>query len=486
MTIFLVIMLIIGNLYLISGDIFNDSAGNGMSWILMMFAIGLIILDVYLIAKSVPKIREIQLLAAKNNRIGYIICLVILLICATFCIFNGNFFDGLSNNAIAWFFVCTVIVMDFYLIIKVVSIVREIHRIAAENNRIAKVTRRVEALISKYTLTSLNVIRTAKSLKINPDLINKEVVFKVNTYREKRAAIYERYTFIANEIRRILDCTGCSLIDDKYAFIISNEDKLKQLKEEGKNCLTHLASYKIELLHDNCDDLYDVSQAFHCLLNSKKCQSESLPINEFITQDKPRDLMLFKYKNEPIRLFWEQYYFCLFSNVILVFDNEGDFATAIDPSALKIAIKRKTASVTVRNGIAEENQYIADDSKCISQGTTRFTWLHTCRDGSPDLRYSYNPSIEYRTDKYEYVIVEFAIADKKVVFSASSGAVGDAFKKVISNYLRKCNDLHEPIPEFLMLVKMIGDKDNTQIESIIQTCNARTDANDYFCKLVSY
>ena len=195
--------------------------------------------------------------------------------------------------------------------------------------------------------------------------------------------------------------------------------------------------------------------------------------------------MLFKYENEPLILFWEQYYFCLFSNVILVFDEMGIFATAIDPSALRVMVKRETTSVTVTNGTALSNQYISDDSKCISQGTTRSTWLYTRQDGFPDRRYSDNPRIEYRIDTYEYVVIEFVIADKKVSFSASSGVVGDAFEKATPKYSRKCNNRHDPIPEFLMLVKKLSGEDSAQIESIIQVCNARIGANNYFCKLVA-
>ena len=195
--------------------------------------------------------------------------------------------------------------------------------------------------------------------------------------------------------------------------------------------------------------------------------------------------MLFKYEDKPIILLWGQYYLCLFSSVILVFDKTGVFATAIDPSALRVKVKRMTTSIMFTNGIAGWNQYTADDSKCISRGTTSSTWLHTCRDGSPDLRYNYNPRIEYRTDTYEYVIVEFIIANKKVSFSVSSGAVGDAFGKAIHSYSRRCNKRHNPIPEFLMLVKSLSNEDDAQIDSIIQTCNARTDANNCFCKIVA-
>lgn len=414
--------------------------------------------------------------------------LVIVLIIGNLFLFSGAVFDDLADNGIAWFFVIGAIAMDIYfiyLIAQSVSKSREQQRIAVENNRLAEVTRKVEALINKYTMMSLNANRTAVQFQIAPDLINKEVVFTVNSYKDRMAAIYDRYSLITNEIKRILACTGCISVDEKYSHLISCEDKLKQLKADGDTCLSHLAPYKIEMLNDDRDLLFEMKLAFRYLLNSKKCLSETLTIKEFLTPDKPSDLMLFRYENEPVILFWEQYYFCLFSNVILVFDKKGVFSTAIDPSALKVVINKETTSVTVSNGTAGSNQYIADDSKCISQGITRSTWLHTCRDGSPDLRYSYNPRLEYRTDTYEYVVVEFIIADKKVSFSTSSGAVGDAFEKAAPNYLRKCNNRHDPIPEFLMLLKKIGGEDNTQIDSIIQVCNARTDANNYFCKLIA-
>ncbi len=414
--------------------------------------------------------------------------LVIVLIIGNLFLFSGAVFDDLADNGIAWFFVLGAIAMDIYfiyLIAQSVSKSREQQRISAENNRIAEVTRKVEALISQYSLVSLNANRMASPFQIAPDFINKEVVFTVNSYKERMATVYDRYSLITNEIKRIIACSGCISVDEKYSHLTSNEAKLKQLKEEGETCLSQFSSYKIEILNDDRKLLLEMKLAFHCLLNSRKCQSESLTIKEFITPDKPSDLMLFQYENEPVILFWEQYYFCLFSNVILVFDKKGVFSTAIDPSALKVVVKKETASVTVSNGTTGSNQYIADDSKCISQGITRSTWLHTCRDGSPDLRYSYNPRLEYRTDTYEYVVVEFIIADKKVSFSASSGAVGDAFEKAAPNYLRKCNNRHDPIPEFIMLVKKISGEDNTQIDSIIQVCNARTDANNYFCKLIA-
>ena len=219
--------------------------------------------------------------------------LVIVLIIGNLFLFSGAVFDDLSDNGIAWFFVIGAIAMDIYfiyLIAQNVSKSREQQRVAAENNRVAEVTRKVEALINKYTMMRLNANRTVVQFQIAPDLINKEVVFTVNSYKDRMAAIYNRYSLITNEINRILACTDCISVDEKYSHLISCEDKLKQLKEEGDSCLSQLSSYKIEILNDNRDLLFEMKLAFRYLLNSKKCQSDSLTIKEFITPDKPNDL----------------------------------------------------------------------------------------------------------------------------------------------------------------------------------------------------
>ena len=225
--------------------------------------------------------------------------LVIVLIIGNLFLLSGAVFDDLADNGIAWFFVIGAIAMDIYfvyLIAQSVSKSQEQQRIAAENSRIAEVTRKVEALMHKYTLMRLNANRTALPFQIDPDLINKEVVFTVNSYKERMAAIYDRYSFITNEIKRILACTGCISVDDKYSHLTANEDKLKQLKEEGDSCLSHLSSCKIEMLNDDRNLLLEIKLAFRYLLNSKKCQSESLSIKEFITPEKPNDLMMFSFE----------------------------------------------------------------------------------------------------------------------------------------------------------------------------------------------
>ena len=503
MDIILLIMFIGGNLFLFSRESFDNLADNGFAWLSALVAIAIDIYFIYLIAQSILKRRKKQRIIAEDTPIEDVTRKAE----ATeqqHIIAEDTSIEDVTHKEEA---------MKQQRVITENSPIEGVTRkaeatqqqhIFVEHGSIEDMTHKVEAIKHKYGVTSLiadkavrpfirykdnltSIIagREALPFPIEHEFINEEIVLTVNSYKERMIPIYERYSFTSNEIKKILDCTDCISVNEKYFYLSSNEDRLEQLKEERDSCLSQLSSYKIEILDDNRDLSYDMQLAFRCLLNSIKCQSDSLTIKEFITHDKPSDLMLFKYENKPVILLWGQHYFCLFSNVILVFDKTGVFATAIDPSALRVTVKSMTESVLFTNGTARWNQYTADDSKCISQGTTRSTWLHTCRDGSPDLRYNHNPRLEHRIDTYEYVIVEFIIANKKVSFSASSGAVGDAFEKAFSGYSRRRNKRHNPIPEFLMLVKSLSNEDDAQIDSIIQTCNSRPDANNYFCKIVA-
>lgn len=65
----------------------------------------------------------------------------------------------------------------------------------------------------------------------------------------------------------------------------------------------------------------------------------------------------------------------MFSNVILVFDAKGVFATAIDPTALSLKVERVRVYVWINNNnTLPALQYIDVDSKCDEHGQTRRTW----------------------------------------------------------------------------------------------------------------
>jgi hypothetical protein len=200
-----------------------------------------------------------------------------------------------------------------------------------------------------------------------------------------------------------------------------------------------------------------------------------------MSQNAPNDLALFKFKYEPPVLFVNEFYYCLFSNVILVFDKNGIFSTVVDPTALFVVLNKQTERVLVSNGSTVRQEFTDTDSELIQQGNTRTTWTYTRNDGLPDRRYSYNPLIKYRSDDFEYGIIVFSVADSSFTMKVSSKTAITKFSTFSERYIRKCNDLHNPIPDLLLLLKCLSDDEHSNLSNIIEATNRSTLQRNYFC-----
>ena len=343
-------------------------------------------------------------------------------------------------------------------------------------------TQSVNEIIARYSPSKTISLQKAHPPKLEDiSLVNKEVVFTVNQYKSNLKDKISKCNEIDNALKRILACVGYIYVDEKLDYLNNKIDELQQLKAESDLLHREIEKRKIKLLNEDGNLLGFVKQSFTAVLSSEKCVFEGENTKDFICNEGLIDLALFDYKYAPITLHLGGYYYCLFSNVILVFDEKGIFATAIDPTALTIKIERVRVDVWIRNNSLPTHQYIDVDSKCVEQGQTRRTWMHTCRDGSPDLRYSHNPSIECRTDKYEYGKITVSVLDNKIQFSLSSDAAINALERVSREYIQKYNNCHNPLPGFVDLLCRMLDAGDTNIAYILEVTKSNTTTLNYFC-----
>lgn len=419
-----------------------------------------------------------------NNKSNGSGCLTTIL---AFSIFAGNIFlfgGDFENNWIAIIMVIIGIIADIALVGYIIfACIKNSERRQAEreNQRISGVTQKVDELIAHYAPRKIISLQKVQQPNIENALVNKEVVFTVNQYKDNLRDIASKCNDIDQATNRILSCVGCSNVDEKLNHLNNKTDELQHLKAESDLLHREMVKQKIKLLNEEGNLLFFVKKSFVALLSSNKCVLEELNLKEFICDDIPSDLELFDYKYAPATLRLGGYYYCLFSNVILVFDAKGIFATAIDPTALAIKVERVQVDVWIRNNTFPTHKYIDVDSKCVEQGQTRRTWVHTCRDGSPDLRYSYNPSIEYRTDKYEYGQITISILDNQIQFALSSDVATNALERVSQEYIHKYNNRHNPLPEFFNLLYRTSEDGDTNIAYILDATKANPTTSNYFC-----
>lgn len=401
-------------------------------------------------------------------------------------LFSGDLGSGgdLEGNSIAIIMVLIAIIADIALVGYIISACiksSERRQEEKEKQRISEVTQKVSELLARYSPQKTISLQKAQQINTENSLVNKEVVSTVNQFKDCLRDNISKCNEIDQAINRILTCVGCRDIDEKLNYLSAKTEELQRLKSESDLLHNEIEKHKIKLLNEDGNLLFLVKKSLNALLSSKKCVIEGLNLKELICEEKPSDLEFFDYKYAPATLHIGTYYYCLFSNVILVFDAMGIFATAIDPTALFIQIERVRVDVWINNNTLPSHQYIDMDSKCVEQGTTRHTWVHTCRDGSPDLRYSYNPRIEYRTDKYEYGNVTISILGNTVSFSLSSDNATKALERVSREYIRKCNNRHNPIPEFLNLLDRVSENGEQNITYILDINKSNVSAANYFC-----
>lgn len=425
-----------------------------------------------------------------NNKSNGSGCLTAILVFSFFAgnifLFGGDLTSGgdLEGNSIAIIMVIIAIIVDIVLIGSIISACAknsEKRKEERERQRISDVTQKVNEMITYYSPRKSISLQKAQHPNVEVALVNKEVVFTVNQYKDNLRSSISKCNEIDQAIKHILSCVDCGNVDEKLNYLSGKTEELQRLKSESDMLHSEIAKQKIKLLNEDGNLLFLVKKSFTTLLSSKKCVIEGLNLKELICDEKPSDLEFFDYKYAPAILRIGKFFYCLFSNVILVFDENGVFATAIDPTALEIKVERVSVDVWVRNNTLPSHQYLDVDSKCIVQGTTRRTWAHTCRDGSPDLRYSYNPSIEYRTDKYEYGKIAISILGSTISLSLSSDVATNALERISREYIRKCNNRHNPIPEFLNLLYRVAEDGEQNIAHILDTNKSKPTTSNYFC-----
>ena len=133
---------------------------------------------------------------------------------------------------------------------------------------------------------------------------------------------------------------------------------------------------------------------------------------------------MFIYEYPPLILSINDYYYCCFSNVILVFDSEGKYINALDPSFLCLSVKRQTVLFTPYSNI------VGSDSCCI-------------RNGQIQKRDNYTYS-----DNVVYGVVSFNLSEK-ISYTFSSYEAILALEDAANKYVKKYNNKRDTLPDFL-------------------------------------
>lgn len=352
-----------------------------------------------------------------------------------------------------------------------------------EKERISAVEEEIEKIKANYTFRfnlpeiEDTVINNDKSTDTVPDV--KRAVLH---YKKKSSEDVDKCNELTKQINDILNKELSP--DEKLAYLQKELTNLDRIKKERNDLISRLRTRKIELIDENSATI-DLDVAFIELKQSKVCNTGYLYLDKLLSKKRPKELNFFSYKYKPIVFFSNSFFYCVFSNTILVFDESGYFVNSLGTWALNMKISRITESVTISNNSEYGREFSAEDSKLISKGATYSHWLYSCKDGSPDLRYSGNQLIESRTDEYEYGKLSFRLKNEIISCRFSSEKAINAFEKVAPIFSGSRKNKQDNSYRLFDLIKTVSENEESKkyIDEISSKSKHKKVENAY-CRII--
>lgn len=378
-----------------------------------------------------------------------------------------------------------------------------------EQKRIAEEKRCEEEARQKHTLSLINQIysehfiekyrfvklpRSSKQCGVVSDGLeisskNREVSTCLDQYYEELTQCDAQIYKLQMKVEDILSCPGCSSSEEKLSYLQANLPELNELRDRAQKVHSEGESIKIHITNFDPAPLTQLRNAICALQSSKKCISTfGNSSKEFFTSDKPREYTYFHASTEPVCLNFGNVKAYCYPKIILLF--EGDyFIAAVNPDELKIMVTQEEVRARFD---CDRNEYCYDnvldiDSFVVKKGHECTTWLHTRKDGFPDMRYSYNPVMHFRYDVVRYGIVSFALGEYKTEFEFSSNQAYELLTTAQNIYCTNNTIPKNTIPELLNLsdhlecdsdvIQEMREQQNIHNETELPVCRIMTSYN---------
>ena len=354
-----------------------------------------------------------------------ILLIVIMTIWGNVCIL-GNLLGGYMNNPIEIICMLVAAFVDFGLLVFFIvfkCICAKENKKQKEQQREKRIQDEISELVKRYTVEDEVTKSNVPSItEIDNPLVDSEVVFCVKTYIREAEEQEQKIIELRSKIQEILYCNGYVTDERKLEYLKEKEPELRTLKEELMDAQKPQDNRKIVLNETTSQELEDIRNVIVEIGKSQKVRNMGNLDWKTVTEVSMLvELKYFRYQTKPVMLHLMDYCFCIFSKTILVFTLEGRFVTALQRSCFRVNVQRdrERAYFNLETQSYSSNA-VGTDSKCIDKGEERHTWLHTCKDGSMDLRYRNNYRINYRYDTMEYGRIRFSVADFTEEFKFSA------------------------------------------------------------------
>lgn len=254
-------------------------------------------------------------------------------------------------------------------------------------------------------------------------------------------------------------------IDSLDQEIIKLEKERKEKEREITQINKQIDKVRFNIFEESNAAFEKIKVAFEKI--KKSCMVSGMPnlISSSISASRrDADFKYVNYKTVPYGLLLDNYRFYFFPNGIWVFEGNARLVGIYKPKALQGSFETKETLKQSYYSSYSREPAVYDDTKIITKDIPHHTWLHTCKDGSPDMRYSYNPMRTYYTKQEYYVECSFDldICGCKLKYTISSLDNCEILENAIKDYA-KIKENKDMIPILLDLLGRCTDGQDIKI-----------------------
>ncbi len=283
----------------------------------------------------------------------------------------------------------------------------------------------------KYALPGVGQTRLCIDKNIVPlQYVHHDLQTQVLQYNQKTSDLVEQMIKTEQLVLQLLNPT-CESAFACVQQLEQDDEKIKTAYNEYFSLQKDFDDLKIKIDSGAKQKTVVLSKAFEQIFQSQK-SSRSVKNLYFDQSAIPCQLNLFSFESKPLLLSWDEYIIAVFATCVLIFDQQGLFLSVAKANALVFVAKEISDVVTFVNERCD-HKYISNDSRCISHGIEKTTYRYTCKDGSKDRRYSYNPSTTTRTDKCAHGSLKIGFLNQEKQLYFSNNKAIDTLKSLFKN-----------------------------------------------------
>ncbi len=249
-------------------------------------------------------------------------------------------------------------------------------------------------------------------------------------------------------------------------YIKLHADELQKIKEQIDSIIYKINNLKIHILKDTNIEFQKMKKSLADLKNSKQIIAEPPLPDVFNPGVQTLDFNFFVFPTEKITINLVDCCFYLLPHLIICFNKSGRFAGAYNPAAISIKINKEEKW---------EYKTPASDAKVLTT-----SYLHTCKDGSPDLRYSRSNRATYLVE-YAKIIINIEEFEHEINVSNIDAAF--EFAKSVKNY-SKLEPMFDNVSSFVMLLEAcMGSSNGNVLTDIKKLTNEKAGNKAKLCTI---